>query len=296
MERGVFGIADTVRGDLASSGLRPPVAGWRRNRLARTVWRVRVRPGRLAGALITMSLTLVACSDSEPEDGAANPSDTPSASKPDFTPGRGYATFTFLAADGQRRSGRLYGDGSVAVVLSHMAGDGPQDWHDFARQLADAGFRVLVYQERLELETVWQDVLGAASYLRDTGAEKVVVAGASIGAMASLRAAEEPEAEFDGVIWLAGLLSNNGYDFQRSDVDEVACPTLVIAGADDLYGAGPDARRLHAWLTAPKELLVLDSVLHGTDIIDDGGPNARELTDTMLGFVQRVGREPTQPC
>jgi dienelactone hydrolase len=244
-----------------------------------------------------MAVALVGCSDSELDDEAvSSPSMTSSASKPKLQPGRGYATFTFPAADGQRRSGRLYGDGSAAVVLSHMSGDGPKNWHSFARRLADEGFQVLAYQERPEFEAVWQDVLGAASYLRDAGAEKVVVAGASIGAMASLRAAEEPGAELDGVIWLAGLLSYNGYDFQQSDVAEVACPTLVIAGADDLYGAAPDARRLHEWLTAPKQLLVLDSAQHGTDIIDDGGPTARRLTDSMLRFVRRVAREPTQQC
>lgn len=261
--------------------------------------------GRWGGFLLAASLTLSGCSESQPRessDPAPAESDSPSAepsSRPSPSRDPAYESVTFTASDGQRRSGRSYGDdGRVGVVLSHMGrfGDGPQDWDVFATRLADRGFHVLAYKRRLLYDTIWRDVLGAADYLRRHGAAKVIAGGASIGAMASLRAAEEPGARLDGVIWLAGVLSDSGYDFRRGDVAAIACPTLVVSGADDDYGAGLDARRLHGWLTGPKRLLILDSAEHGTDILDEGGPNARELTRTMLRFVEQTARGDGPRC
>lgn len=267
-----------------------------------------MRPGRLGGLLLVVSLALVGCSDSDSApsaDQTASSEPTPSESMapsesapPSPKRPRAYEPVRFDAIDGQRRNGRLYGEGPVAVVLSHMGrpGDGPRDWDGFARRLADRGFRALAYKRRLPYDTIWKDVLGAAEYLRAHGARTVIAAGASIGAMASLRAAEEPGAKLDGVIWLAGVLSDSGYDFRRADVARVGCPTLVVSGADDLYGAGPDARQLHRWLTAPKRLLILDSAEHGTDIFDEAGPNPRELTHAMLRFVSRTAGGDSPRC
>lgn len=177
------------------------------------------------------------------------------------------------------------------------SGDGPQDWDGFARRLADRGYRALTYHRpRVPYERIWKDVLGAADYLRRNGARTVIVAGASIGAMASLRAAEEPGARLDGVIWLAGILYDSGYEFRKTDVSTVRCPTLVISGDDDDYGADYAARQLHRWLTGPKQLLMLDSAAHGTDIFEESGANPSTLTRTMLRFVERAAGGEGQRC
>jgi len=169
-------------------------------------------------------------------------------------------------------------------------GDRQDDWASFAGELARRGYRVLTYERRDALEEVWQDVLGAAGYLRDHGADKVIAAGASIGAMASLYAAERPTSNLDGVIWLAGILQGSGYDFRRADVAAIACPMLFVSGDQDGYGAAEAARRLHGWATAPSQLLMLPTERHGTDIFDEGGPAARKLMLAMTRFVQRAAR------
>lgn len=196
----------------------------------------------------------------------------------------------FTTPDGATRSGRRFGDGHVAIVLTHMGrrGDRQGDWASFAGELADRGYRALTYQRRDDLEEVWQDVLGAANYLRDHGADKVIAAGASIGAMASLHAAEEPTSNLDGVIWLAGVLQGSGYDFRRAEVAALGCPMLVISGDRDPYGAAEAARQLRGWATAPSQLLLLPTARHGTDVFEEGGPTARKLTLAMARFVKRV--------
>jgi dienelactone hydrolase len=215
---------------------------------------------------------------------------TPPPVRPDA-----YREVSFDARDGEPRSGRLFGGGPVAVILSHMGrpGDGQDDWAPFAVELAGKGIQVLTYQRRGALPSTWQDVLGGVDYLRTQGARRVIAGGASIGAMATLYAAEQAGSGLAGVIWLAGILAGSGYRFQQADVARVPCPMLVISGDQDAYGAANAARQLHGWATAPKELLILQSHLHGTDILKGDEPNARVLTSRMTEFIQRLAATST---
>jgi predicted alpha/beta-hydrolase family hydrolase len=252
---------------------------------------------RLVRGILVVAVLLVpiACAGSSPG-GTSGSSSAPSTPRPSVTTApsavgtQAYREVQFTTPDGATRSGRRFGDGRVAIVLSHMGrpGDRQDDWASFAGELARRGYRVLTYQRRDAFEEVWQDVLGAAGYLRDHGADKVIAAGASIGAMASLYAAERPTSNLDGVIWLAGILQGSGYDFQKADVAEIACPMLFISGDQDRYGAAEAARRLHGWTTAPSQLLILPTDRHGTDVFDEGGPAARKLLLAMTRFVQRA--------
>ena len=245
-------------------------------------------------------LTVAGCSSSESSESSSTssaeassaPTTHPTTTTRPSVPSGAYREVEFNAQDGAMRSGRLFGEGAVAVVLSHMGrpGDTQDDWAPFAAELAGHGYQVLTYERRTALSEVWLDVLGAAAYLRDNGAERVVAGGASIGAMASLYAAEQPTSNLDGVIWLAGIVQGR-YTFQQADVAAVGCPMLLMSGDRDRYGAAEDARQLHEWATAPKQLLIVDSDLHGTDILQEGGPNATELTSAMLSFIDQVAAE-----
>jgi dienelactone hydrolase len=257
---------------------------------------------RTIDVMLVACLLVTACTGSESNDGSPDPptrspSQPSSAALSPRSPAE-YERVHFAAIDGRPVSGRLFGQGRVAVILSHMgrADDSQNDWAAFAGELANRGFQALTYQRRPTYGGIWKDVLGAARFLRRHGAMRIIVGGASIGAMASLRAAEEPTAALNGVIWLAGVLLGSGYYFRRGNVATVACPLLIISGDADTYGAGTDARRLHQWVTAPKQLLILDSFRHGTDIFQERGTNSRELTQAMLRFVEQVARTPAQQC
>jgi predicted alpha/beta-hydrolase family hydrolase len=275
-----------IRGDP-----QPPKPGPEHRRLA---------PGTLVFALL---LLLAACAGSSPGGGSpgatSGPSSGPSipqssaTTEPSAVGSKAYREVQFTTRDGTTRSGRRFGDGRVAIVLSHMGrpGDRQDDWESFAGELAGRGYRVLTYERRDSFGEVWQDVLGGVDYLRDHGAEKVIAGGASIGAMASLYAAEQPNSNLDGVIWLAGVLQGSGYDFQGADVAEIACPMLFISGDQDAYGAAEAARQLHGWARSPSELRILRTERHGTDILNEGGPQAGELRLAMVRFVQRVANK-----
>ncbi|HYH33086.1 MAG TPA: hypothetical protein VD903_22165 [Pseudonocardia sp.] len=255
--------------------------------------------------LVVAVLTVAGCASTPSPDRPAGappssstaPSGTaPSGTAPSSTAPADFRVVEFPARDGQVRSGRLFGDGEAGVVLSHMgrSGDGQDDWAPFARELAARGYRVLTYENRSRLEGSWQDVLGAADLLAAEGATGIVFAGASIGAMASLRAAREAPGTAVGVLWLAGVRSDSGYDFQQADVAALGCPVLFAAGEDDAYGAAADTRQLAGWAASP-ELLVVDSIRHGTDILAEDPAAAGELRAAMLAFVERATAA-GQPC
>ncbi|WP_199435446.1 dihydrofolate reductase family protein [Qaidamihabitans albus] len=246
---------------------------------------------------LVSSLTLVAC---VPATGPESTTAAPSASNPasagssSSAEPASYREITFAARDAGRRSGRLFGTGRVAIVLSHMGSSGASqdDWTSFAAELAKHGHQALTYARAADADLNdfadhWRDVLGAATFLRDNGAEVVIAVGASIGAMASLYAAEQPTNGINAVIWLAGVQQAESYEFTEVDVSSVRCPILFISGEADAYGGAKSARQLHAWAPAG-ELLIIDSGRHGTDILAEDGPNAGTLRRTMLEFVERA--------
>jgi dienelactone hydrolase len=155
------------------------------------------------------------------------------------------------------------------------------------------GYRVVTFNHNAS--AVWVQVLAATDYLRDQGATTIVVGGASLGAMASLRAAQEPGSGLHGVIWIAGVQLGSGYAFQEEDVAAVACPILFASGTGDEHGAAEDAERMSA--RAPSaELVLVESELHGTDILLEGGAADDELRAAILGFLDRVTASPGATC
>ncbi|PZF82668.1 alpha/beta hydrolase [Jiangella anatolica] len=248
---------------------------------------------RRAALVLLLVLCLTGCSGGDSDDGGSSPSAAP-------TPAGPYQEVEFTGGDGQPRQGRLFGpdDAPVAVVLSHMGSDGDsqEDWAATAEALAGRGHQVLTYERLRPRYQVWQDVIGAVEYLRDHGAGRVVVAGASLGAMASLHVALQPSPPADGVVWVAGLLHSEGMDFDQATVAGLSCPALLITGDGDSYGATEDTRQLHAWLPG-SELLVLPTPRHGTDILAEGGAPAEQLQTAILDFVDGVAAaEASTPC
>ena len=225
---------------------------------------------------------------------AASPSatSTPGASEAATHP---YREITLELPNGDSREGRDYGDGEVGIVLTHMGGatDTQDDWTALAEELVAEGYRVVTFNHNAS--GVWVQVLAATNYLREQGATTIVVGGASLGAMASLRAAQEPGSGLHGVIWIAGVQLGSGYAFQEEDVGAVACPILFASATEDEHGAAEDAERLSGWAPSA-DLLLVESDLHGTDILLEGGPAADQLRAAILDFLDRVTASPDATC
>lgn len=199
-----------------------------------------------------------------------------------------------MTPDGVQLAGKLYGDGDVAVVLSHMGrgGDTQAEWAEFARTLTARGYLVLTYNRRGippskgddSYSRSWQDVVGADHFVRSRGARKVILIGASIGAMSSLYAAARGAVRPDGLAELAGI-EGGAYSYRRGDIHDIRGLKLFVSSRNDVYGGASAARHWYRWASSPKRLEVLPGDQHGTDMLAPGRPTAKRLRDILVKFV-----------
>ncbi len=276
----------------------------------------------VAGIVATLGVLASACGGGEEAAGPSRtdvaspvspgPSPSPPASSPAPSPQtssstaellRGSKSVHFRTADGIRLVGRMFGSGTVGVVLSHQGGTAANqsDWWGMARLLADRGYRVLTYDFRgicpggvagcsggtFGGPTQWKDLLAAVGFIRAAGARRVVVGGASIGAMASLVVAGRPVQHIAGVISLSGGEDLSGiYELGRESIQRISAPKLFIAGRYDREFAA-SARDWLRWATPPVDGRVLNTGLHGTDMLNLASGDDEEIPGIVEGMILR---------
>jgi predicted alpha/beta-hydrolase family hydrolase len=217
---------------------------------------------------------------------------------------KGGERVSFEAADGVRLTGMVFGEGRVGVVLAHMGrgGDTQADFYPLARELAERGYLAFTYNRRgvcgpserqcssgpYDYASSWQDVVGAAEFVRSRDARTLVLIGASIGAMASLHAAVSHRVAPAALIELGGVNHASGYNFSRAHLRALDCAKLFVSSEHDRYGGADAAREWHGWATEPKELEILAGRAHGTDMLRRGEPTAGPLIERILGFLART--------
>jgi pimeloyl-ACP methyl ester carboxylesterase len=195
---------------------------------------------------------------------------------------------TFSTADGGVIHGQIYGAGNRAVVLAHGGRYNKESWAKQAREIADAGFRVLAFDFRGYGSSrgpgdadpmsapVHLDVLAAVQCLRGGGAKSVAVVGASFGGGAASRAAIEAEpGEIDRLVLLAA--------FVDGPPEKLRTWTLFIVARHDIRGDGlvrlERIREQYAKAPGPKRLVVLDGAAHAQAIFesDQAAESMREI-------------------
>jgi pimeloyl-ACP methyl ester carboxylesterase len=214
-----------------------------------------------------------------------------------------YDAIRFRAGDGVELVGRLWGDGDVGVILAHgfSQGQAQDGWLPFPAVLAERGYLPLTFNFRgfcdsegcsegdMELENNWRDAMAAVALLEERGAKKIFLIGASMGGLAVLRAARTPGVDVAGVVSLSTPQFPSKYyvgEPQANDVTparlkQIDEPKLFIAGKDDvqLPGSAPlrpgiesvrfaeDARRMFAAAEQPKQLALVDSSFHSSELV-----------------------------
>lgn len=245
---------------------------------------------RALAPLVPILLVLLpACS----RGAAEQPSQAPASSRP----------VTFQAADGLRLEGRLFGTppsegsgGVVGVVLSHMLPADQRSWWGFADRLSSGGYLALTYDFRgycpggdagcsagkKQVAAIWQDVLGAAAFLRSEGATQLVLVGASMGGTASLVAATRMEQQPTAVITLSAPTSIEGLNADAAVLQQVSGAKLFVAGEFDTVAAD-SAQAFSDGSPPPKRLQIYPTDEHGTDLLT--GNLGGQVETLMLTFI-----------
>ena len=260
----------------------------------------------LALALISLATATTACSDGPPTSRAeAEATATETASSPPRASSQRarYRPVRFLAADGVELVGRLSGTGDVGVILAHgmSPGTAQEDWRRFVPALVSRGYTVLTFNFRgfcdsegcsefpVQLGKNWRDAMAAVAFMETRGAKKIFLIGASMGGLAVLRAARMPEVDLAGVVSLSTPQSPSKYyigepranDVTPARLRQIDEPKLFVAGTKDvqLPGTAPlrpgvksvrfaaDARRMFDAAEEPKELALVDSSHHSSELV-----------------------------
>jgi predicted alpha/beta-hydrolase family hydrolase len=198
------------------------------------------------------------------------------------------------------------GDVGVILAHGFSHGTAQEAWLRFVPALVSRGYTVLTFNFRgfcdregcskgpSQLGKNWLDAMAAVAFMEKRGKKKIFLIGASMigasmGGLAVLRAARMPEVDLSGVVSLSTPQFPSKYyigEPQANDVTparlrQIDHPKLFVAGTKDvqLPGTAPlrpgvksvrfaaDARRMFAPAEEPKELALVDSSYHSSELV-----------------------------
>jgi pimeloyl-ACP methyl ester carboxylesterase len=240
-----------------------------------------VRTGvRVLGIALACALSMSACASDEGREADLS----------------GSVAVSFPSTDGVTLEGRVFGDGTSAVVMSHMLPADQRSWFDLANRLADQGYLVLTYdfrgycpggdggcsQGERDISAMWQDVLGAIDFVRSRGAARVALVGASMGGTASLVAAAQDGADIGAVVTLSAPTSIEGLVADAPLLQKISAGKLFMAGVGD-GSAAAAAEELYATSPPPKRVEIVPADDHGTDLLTGAQAEVvKRLIETAL--------------
>jgi dienelactone hydrolase len=246
------------------------------------------------------------------------PESPPPALSPTESPAPRYTEVEFAADGGPTLRGRVWSDGRIGVVLAHGFSQetGQDDWNAFADYLAGLGYGVLTFDFRsfcdgdgcsegpMQLGENWRDAAAAVEYMRSRGSERIFLVGASMGGIAAFRAADEGELDLAGIVSLATPQYPSIYyeiEFPENDVtperlQRIAAPKLFIAGAKDVQTSfsaplregvyqvrfAEDARAMFEASLEPRQLEIVDSGKHSSELVISASPDVVEHTHQLI--------------
>lgn len=204
-------------------------------------------------------------------------------------------TVTFDTLDGETVRGELYGAGRTAVIFSVMGNCKP-GWREFAQLTAAQGFMALTYQwhgcresgsaNEDELQKFIEDTRAAISFVREQGAEKIILVGASLGGCASAKLAKESQASGLVVLACPPSIPQWGFEIESADFN-TDIPKLFITAENDDTVPADETRALYDLAAEPKEWQTYPGTAHGTDLFE--GESRAELEQRILEFILMIG-------
>jgi dienelactone hydrolase len=242
----------------------------------------------------------VACTEQQPTapSPSASATVTPSAGatlppvgaecRPEATKGR---TLRLINGAGHSVAAVDLGTGTSGVVLGHQSDGSLCEWLPYGEQLAAQGYRVLAFDfvgsgssSMPKQKTYVEDVRTAVDYLREQGALKVVIMGASMGATMSIVAGAAIAPPVDGVIALSAPLTFDGVNAQRA-APSLKSPVLYLAGDTDGDYASYAKTIYDATPAELRTLVVVPAAQHGIRLIDSEVQATFKVRTAVLQFL-----------
>ncbi|MBK8781457.1 MAG: alpha/beta hydrolase [Anaerolineales bacterium] len=171
-----------------------------------------------------------------------SPTEIPTSIPASPTPTPASQQVTFTTPDGASLEGIVHGSGDVAVIFSVM-GNCKRGWEDMADLVAQNGMTALTYQWRGcmdsggvdegEIQKFVDDLRGAITFMREQGAKKIILVGASLGGCASAKLTVESQADGLVVVASPAEISQWGFTVETRDMDSDIPKLFITAKEDD---------------------------------------------------------------
>jgi len=231
---------------------------------------------------------------------APNPIATAIATVTTFpvTPTPSVQEITFTTPDGKDIPGLLYGSGETVVIFSVM-GNCKRGWEDMAQRVAENGMMALTYQWRgctesgtvleSQLQKFVDDLRGAIRFVRDQGAKKIILAGASLGGVASAKLAVESSPNALIIVASPREIEEWGFEIGLGDVN-IDMPKLFITAENDGVVSMERSHELFDLVAEPKEWQTYPGTAHGTDLFDTESGEA--MQKRILDFILMIAAKP----
>jgi pimeloyl-ACP methyl ester carboxylesterase len=169
-------------------------------------------------------------------------------------------------------------------------------WEGFAPLLAARGYTVLTYSYRYsagaftsaDAKASVTDLQGAIAYARQSGATKIVLIGASLGAMATSKVAGS--SAVTAAVLMAGRLDLSDYDFRVTEQEMAAMtmPKLVLTSDGDTTTAPALTRAVFDQAPEPKSFHSFPGPAHGVHLFET--ENKVDLEKRLIDFVEANSR------
>jgi hypothetical protein len=235
--------------------------------------------GASAGGTSTPSATSSSPSASPTRE--LDPNGFPLADRPDCAADAGGDFVRATTSEGNGVTFLLLGTGSGGVVLGPQSDGDICQWLPYAQELA-THYRVALFDWK---EPRAEVPLLAIDALRTAGAEKVVLAGASLGGAFALSEAHRVRPRLAGVLSFGGELTLPGFD-GRPGIRQWHGPLLQISSKDDAYFNSRNARQLRVLHPGPETILMLPGSDHGVAMLE--GPQQQQVRSTVDRYLARV--------
>jgi pimeloyl-ACP methyl ester carboxylesterase len=159
------------------------------------------------------------------------------------------------------------GEGRTGVVFADDSDDDPCSWRTIARDLATHGYAVAVFKAGGGDEARQALTIGRALQRR-TGAERIVLIGASVGARAVLQAGAMHPKHVTGLVALSAerRINTNPSDL-LPQVRDIQKPLLSVGSTKDpLTRFGRDTRAFDQAIPT-SSLLLVSGDAHGVELL-----------------------------
>jgi pimeloyl-ACP methyl ester carboxylesterase len=165
-------------------------------------------------------------------------------------------------------------------------------WYPFAAELAGRRWHVLTFDFRgypesegkKQIDRIDEDLTRAVAYVREQGAKRVILIGASMGGTASVIVAAAGKA--DALVGLSAPAEFRGLN-ALAVAKSVKVPTLLIAAEDD-DGNPAGARNLYDQVAAADRTLdIVKGAAHGIHLLE--GTQGSQVRSDIFKFLDSNG-------